>query len=151
MDESERLVEALQADILALRKKLGEKKQNATVKGLNLNTELGDPAHFSSRLHGAVFNLSAASGDGPKQRNNLLLQEAVRSLFASLPQFHTQTLTLEGFPVPSVCCGTEHNASTATGTVEHHGLCSLVIPSIAPLKRLTDLPMRESKRRKSSL
>uniref|UniRef100_H3CJF3 BRCA1-A complex subunit Abraxas 1 n=1 Tax=Tetraodon nigroviridis TaxID=99883 RepID=H3CJF3_TETNG len=82
VEESERLVEALQADILALRKKLGEKKQDAT---------------------------GEAAGDGPpEEKNNLLLQEAVRSLFASLPQFHTQTLTLEGFPV---CCGTEHDAS----------------------------------------
>ncbi|CAF94329.1 unnamed protein product [Tetraodon nigroviridis] len=118
VEESERLVEALQADILALRKKLGEKKQDAT---------------------------GEAAGDGPpEEKNNLLLQEAVRSLFASLPQFHTQTLTLEGFPV---CCGTEHDASTA----EHHGLCSLVNPSCdSPLKRLKELPMRESKRRKSS-
>lgn len=57
MEESERLVEALQADILALRKKLGKKKQDATGKGFNLGTESGDPADFSSRVHGAVFNL----------------------------------------------------------------------------------------------
>lgn len=54
MEESERLVETLQADILALRKKLGEKKQDATRKGLNLGTESGDPAHFSLRLCAAV-------------------------------------------------------------------------------------------------
>lgn len=100
-----------------------------------------------------LFNVSAATGDGPpEQRNNLLLQEAVRSLFARLPQFHTQTLTLEGFPVPGVCCGTEDDAPTAPGEAEHHGLCSLVIPSsITSLKRLKELPTRESKRRKSSL
>uniref|UniRef100_H2VEW9 Abraxas 1, BRCA1 A complex subunit n=1 Tax=Takifugu rubripes TaxID=31033 RepID=H2VEW9_TAKRU len=129
VEESERLVEALQADLLALRRTLGEKKQDAVAKGLNLRKESSDP-----------------------QRNNLLLHEAIRSLFACSPLFHTQTLTLEGFPVPSACCSTAHDASTAAGAAEHHGLCSLVPPSgLTPWKRLKQMqPVRESKRRKSS-
>lgn len=57
MEESERLVEALQADILALRKKLGEKKQAVTKKGLDFGTESGDTAHASFMFHGTMFNL----------------------------------------------------------------------------------------------
>ncbi|XP_003965510.3 BRCA1-A complex subunit Abraxas 1 [Takifugu rubripes] len=126
VEESERLVEALQADLLALRRTLGEKKQDAVAK--------------------------AAADRPPEQRNNLLLHEAIRSLFACSPLFHTQTLTLEGFPVPSACCSTAHDASTAAGAAEHHGLCSLVPPSgLTPWKRLKQMqPVRESKRRKSS-
>lgn len=153
MEESERLVEALQADLLALRRTLGEKKQDAVAKGLNLRKESSDPARLSSRLHAAGFNVSAAAADRPpEQRNNLLLHEAIRSLFACSPLFHTQTLTLEGFPVPSACCSTAHDASTAAGAAEHHGLCSLVPPSgLTPWKRLKQMqPVRESKRRKSS-
>ncbi|TWW66149.1 BRCA1-A complex subunit, partial [Takifugu flavidus] len=94
----------------------------------------------------------AAADRPPEQRNNLLLHEAIRSLFACSPLFHTQTLTLEGFPVPSACCSTAHDASTAAGAAEHHGLCSLVPPSgLTPWKRLKQMqPVRESKRRKSS-
>lgn len=153
MEESERLVEALQADLLALRRTLGEKKQDAVAKGLNLRQESGDPPHLSSRLHGAGFDVSAAAADRPpEQRNNPLLHEAIRSLFACSPLFHTQTLTLEGFPVPSVCCSTAHDAPPATGAAEHRGLCSLVPPSsLSPWKRLKEVqPVRESKRRKSS-
>lgn len=40
VEESERLVEALQADILALRKKLGEKKQDATGEGQSLQNRV---------------------------------------------------------------------------------------------------------------
>lgn len=153
MEESERLVEALQADLLALRRTLGEKKQDAVAKGLNLHKESGDSAHLSSSPHGAGSNVSAAAADRPPEpRSNLLLHEAIRSLFACSPLFHTQTLTLEGFPVPSVCCSTAHDASTATGAAERHGLCSLVPPSsLTPWKRLKEMqPVRESKRRKSS-
>lgn len=119
----------------------------------NLPKESGDPAHLSSRLHGAGFNVSAAAADGPpEQRNNLLLHEALRSLFACSPLFHTQTLTLEGFPVPSVCCSSQNDASTAAGAAERHGRCSLAPPSsLTPWKRLKEMqPVRESKRRKSS-
>lgn len=154
MEESERLVEALQADILALRRKLEEKKQDVAGKGLNVGTESGESCTFEFQASCFyVLHLSAATADGPpEQRNNLLLHEAIRSLCACSSLFHTQTLTLEGFPIPSVCCDTEHDASAATGTGEHLGLCSLVLPSsIAPWKRLKEIqPIRESKRRKSS-
>ncbi|XP_042365694.1 LOW QUALITY PROTEIN: BRCA1-A complex subunit Abraxas 1 [Plectropomus leopardus] len=74
VEESERLVETLQAEVSSLKRKLGEKKQNSAGK----------------RLDGL---------DGLGQRNNLRLQDAIRALFAREPLFLTQTLTLEAFPV----------------------------------------------------
>uniref|UniRef100_A0A3Q0STI0 BRCA1-A complex subunit Abraxas 1 n=1 Tax=Amphilophus citrinellus TaxID=61819 RepID=A0A3Q0STI0_AMPCI len=65
VEESERLVEALQAEVSALRTRLRER-----------------------------------TADDPEPRKNLLLHEAVRALLASSPLFHTQTLTLQGLPVP---------------------------------------------------
>ncbi|KAM9841213.1 BRCA1-A complex subunit Abraxas 1 isoform 2-T2 [Aulostomus maculatus] len=75
--ESERQVETLLADVAALRRIIGERKQS--------EPEEGD-------RHSAA------------EQNNQLLQEAVRALFATSPLLLTQTLTLEGFPVPDVTC-----------------------------------------------
>uniref|UniRef100_A0A665THT2 Abraxas 1, BRCA1 A complex subunit n=1 Tax=Echeneis naucrates TaxID=173247 RepID=A0A665THT2_ECHNA len=47
--------------------------------------------------------------DLPEQKNNLLLQDAVRTLFARSPLFQTQILTLQAFPVPHVHCGSEQD------------------------------------------
>uniref|UniRef100_A0A3B4WWT9 Abraxas 1, BRCA1 A complex subunit n=1 Tax=Seriola lalandi dorsalis TaxID=1841481 RepID=A0A3B4WWT9_SERLL len=79
VEESERVVETLQADVSALRSRVREKRQSKPVE------------------------------DPPEQKNNLLLHEAVRALFSCSPLFHTQTLTLEAFPVPAVCCGAERD------------------------------------------
>ncbi|XP_030579781.1 BRCA1-A complex subunit Abraxas 1 isoform X2 [Archocentrus centrarchus] len=73
VEESERLVEALQAEVSALRTRLRESQQGQPEKG---------------------------TADDPEPRKNLLLHEAVRALLASSPLFHTQTLTLQGLPVP---------------------------------------------------
>ncbi|XP_056260445.1 BRCA1-A complex subunit Abraxas 1 [Seriola aureovittata] len=83
VEESERVVETLQADVSALRSRVREKRQSKA------GTE---PVE-----------------DPPEQKNNLLLHEAVRALFSCSPLFHTQTLTLEAFPVPAVCCGAERD------------------------------------------
>uniref|UniRef100_A0A3Q3WJ06 MPN domain-containing protein n=1 Tax=Mola mola TaxID=94237 RepID=A0A3Q3WJ06_MOLML len=85
VEESERLVETLRADVSALTRRLREKKQSEAGKG----------SHYP-----------------PEPKNNLL-QEAVRALFASSPLFHTQTLTLDAFPVPDACHSPERTASAA--------------------------------------
>ncbi|XP_029282734.1 BRCA1-A complex subunit Abraxas 1 [Cottoperca gobio] len=74
VEESERAVERVQAEVSALRRKLCEKKtQSATVAH--------DPVEQTNALH-----------------------EAVRALFTCSPLFHTRTLTLDAFPVPALCC-----------------------------------------------
>ncbi|XP_068609369.1 BRCA1-A complex subunit Abraxas 1 [Brachionichthys hirsutus] len=120
VEESERLVETLQADVSSLRRRLSEKKQSE-----------GPP-----------------DDDQPAEKNNLLLHQAVRALFARSPLFHTQTLTLEAFPVPDVCCSAEREASTAIQSQED---ASPPHPSRTnPRKRLREVkPPRERKRRKS--
>ncbi|XP_040012616.1 BRCA1-A complex subunit Abraxas 1 isoform X2 [Xiphias gladius] len=118
VEESERLVEALQADVSALRRRVREK----TWSGAGKETV-----------------------DDPPEQNNLLLHEAVRALFACSPLFHTQTLTLQAFPVPGVCCGSEQDEASDTLSL------SLLNPGRTNcLKRLTEVSAgRESKRRKS--
>ncbi|XP_028272901.1 BRCA1-A complex subunit Abraxas 1-like [Parambassis ranga] len=82
VEESERLVEALQVEVSALRRRL-RKEQSEAVKGTD------------------SFSL-------PEQKNNLLLQEAIRALLGCSPLFCTQTLTVQAFPVP------DQDVSTAT-------------------------------------
>ncbi|XP_034457513.1 BRCA1-A complex subunit Abraxas 1 [Hippoglossus hippoglossus] len=89
VEESESLVETLQADVSALRRRVREKRQNEAGK-----ETVTDPS---------------------EHRNNLLLREALTALFASSPLFHTQTLTLEAFPVP-VVCGSKHDEHVSTIT-----------------------------------
>ncbi|XP_069369854.1 BRCA1-A complex subunit Abraxas 1 isoform X2 [Paralichthys olivaceus] len=77
VEESESLVETLQAEVSALRRRVREKRQNgAGEETVNDRT--------------------------PEHKNNLRLREALAALFTSSPLFHTQTLTLEAFPVPAV-------------------------------------------------
>ncbi|XP_059214194.1 BRCA1-A complex subunit Abraxas 1 [Centropristis striata] len=83
LEDSERLLENLQFDVSALRRKLREKKRQPS---------------------------SAADG-APVRRNNELLCEAVRALLCGSALFQTQTLTLEAFPVPDGCQRDDH-AST---------------------------------------
>nr|XP_046232074.1 BRCA1-A complex subunit Abraxas 1 [Scatophagus argus] len=131
VEESERLVETLQADVSALRRRLSEKKQSEAGK---------------------------ESDDDPPEQKNLLLCEAVRVLFASSPLFTTQTLTLDAFPVPDVCCGAEQDVdvSMATAirsdTTDSQETPSSLHPSRTNCrKRPTEMqPVRERKRRKSS-
>lgn len=73
-----------------------------------------------------------------EQNNNVLLQEAVRALFTGSPLLHTQTLTLEAFPVP--------DASEVPPAQET--LC--LLPPNTARKRLTETSLgTEKKRRKS--
>lgn len=102
--------------------------------------------------------LAASDDDPPEQKNNLLLHEAVRRLFARSPQFHTQTLTLEAFPVPAVCCGTRQDTDVSTAALiraedgdalETVSLLQTSRPNSR--KRPKEMqPVRERKRRKSS-
>lgn len=104
-----------------------------------------------------VFVASAASvQDPPEPKNNLLLQEAVRALFASSPLFHTQTLTLDAFPVPDACHSPERTASAAAlmhlDAAGDQETLPLLRPSMTNLrKRPREMQqLRERKRRKSS-
>uniref|UniRef100_UPI0037E9B8B6 BRCA1-A complex subunit Abraxas 1 isoform X2 n=1 Tax=Semicossyphus pulcher TaxID=241346 RepID=UPI0037E9B8B6 len=124
VEESERLVETLQAEVSALRRRLREKKQRGAGK--------------------------ESDEDPPVQKNNLRLNEAVRALFSCSPLFHTRTLTLEGFPVPVGCCSpeqVEHDVSTITS---QETLAVTLHPGRKnSLKRMKEMPGRERKRRKS--
>lgn len=73
------------------------------------------------------------------QHDNVQLQEAVRRLFAATPLFHTQTLTLEAFPVPH---------GNAPAMVQE--MVCVLRPGTR--KRVTETTARgERKRRKSKL
>ncbi|KAM9306421.1 BRCA1-A complex subunit Abraxas 1 [Pholidichthys leucotaenia] len=110
VEESERLVETLQAEVSALRRRLREEQRSGPEQ------EADEP---------------------PEQvKNNLQLLEAIRALLDCPPAFYTQTLTLQGFPVP------EEGVSTATGVK------TLSVSNCR--KRLGEkLPRRERKRRRS--
>uniref|UniRef100_A0A3Q3MVP7 Abraxas 1, BRCA1 A complex subunit n=1 Tax=Labrus bergylta TaxID=56723 RepID=A0A3Q3MVP7_9LABR len=126
VEESERLVETLQVEVSALRRRLREKKRNGAE-----NEPDEEPA---------------------EQKKNLRLHEAVRALFSCSPLFHTQTLNLEGFPVPDVCCGPEREAhNNPTSDESQETLCEPLNPGRRPsVKRPKEmLPGRERKRRKS--
>ncbi|XP_038589071.1 BRCA1-A complex subunit Abraxas 1 isoform X2 [Micropterus salmoides] len=124
VEESERLVEALQADVAALRGRLSERKQSGKGK--------------------------AADEDPPEQRNNLLLHEAVRALFARSPLFHSQTLTLEAFPVPDDCCGADGREEDVSTTTNAQETLSLLHPGRTnSRKRPREMLGSERKRRKS--
>ncbi|TKS85104.1 BRCA1-A complex subunit [Collichthys lucidus] len=127
VEDSERLVEALQAEVSALRRRLKDRKE-----------ETG----------------RAVVVDRAGQKKNLLLHEAVRVLFSS-SLFHTQTLTLEAFPVPDVCCGAEQDRDVSTPTnrsdqadAQNSLSCSLLPVRTNSRKRLSDT-QPERKRRKS--
>ncbi|XP_067340746.1 BRCA1-A complex subunit Abraxas 1 isoform X2 [Channa argus] len=125
VEESERLVETLQAEVSALRKRVREKKHNGAAE---------DTAE-----------------DPPEQKNNLRLHEAVRALFASSPLFHTQTLTLDACPVAgNCCCSSEQDDNTAV--INAQETPSLLNPCRTNCsKRLKETPARrERKRRKST-
>ncbi|XP_070780571.1 BRCA1-A complex subunit Abraxas 1 isoform X2 [Enoplosus armatus] len=133
VDESERLVEALQAEVSALRRRLRERKQSGAGK--------------------------ASDDDPPEQKNHLLLHEAVRALFACSPLFHSRTLTLDAFPVPDVCRSSEQEEDVSMTTVRHSDTTdgqetlSLLRPGRTnSRKRLQEmLGGEERKRRKADL
>ncbi|XP_008295871.1 BRCA1-A complex subunit Abraxas 1 [Stegastes partitus] len=86
VEESERLVEALQAEVSALRRRLKEKQQVEAA-------EEPEPARTSN----------------PR---NVLLQESVRSRFRC-PLFCSQTLDLQGFPLPDADVSTATQVNSA--------------------------------------
>ncbi|XP_026210486.1 BRCA1-A complex subunit Abraxas 1 [Anabas testudineus] len=130
VEESERLVETLQAEVSTLRRRVREKKRSKAA---------GD----------------ADGGRLEQQKNNPRLHEAVRVLFACSSLFHTQTLTLDAFPVADGCCCNseqdEHTMQKNSDTLNTQETLSLLNPCRANCrKRLNEtLPERESKRRKS--
>uniref|UniRef100_A0A3P8U9Y4 Abraxas 1, BRCA1 A complex subunit n=1 Tax=Amphiprion percula TaxID=161767 RepID=A0A3P8U9Y4_AMPPE len=85
VEESERLVEALQAEVSSLRRRLKEKQQKEA-------TEEPEPVRSSDQ-------------------RNVRLQESVSSL-SCCPLFCSQTLNLQGFPLPDVSTATQVNADS---------------------------------------
>ncbi|XP_051794577.1 BRCA1-A complex subunit Abraxas 1 isoform X3 [Acanthochromis polyacanthus] len=85
VEESERLVEALQAEVCSLRRRLKEKQQKEAA-------EEPEPVH-------------------PSHQRNVLLQDSVSSL-SCCPLFCSQTLNLQGFPLPDVSTVTQVNADS---------------------------------------
>ncbi|XP_034005737.1 BRCA1-A complex subunit Abraxas 1-like, partial [Trematomus bernacchii] len=75
VEDSERQLETLQSEVSALRKRSRERRKKSEAAGRTGEEE-------------------------EDQRRNLRLQEAVGALFKRSPLFLTQTLTLQGFPVP---------------------------------------------------
>ncbi|XP_041815611.1 BRCA1-A complex subunit Abraxas 1 isoform X2 [Chelmon rostratus] len=126
VEESERLVETLQAEVSALRRRLRERRRSGAGK--------------------------ASDEDPPEQKNNLLLHEAVRALFACSPLFHTQTLTLEGFPVRDVRCGVEQDGdvSAAAAGLAQRRRSGTARPAASLQEELWETAAREEKRRKTS-
>lgn len=159
LEESERLVETLQADVSALKKQLSEKRQNGANGGL-LSFFLSEISNTRSNPVGLkpVSLLAASDEDPPEEKNNLMLHKAIRTLFARAPLLHTQTLNLAAHPVPETCCCcTENNAEgTATAleqtdAAEDQESLSLLSPCrTKPQKRQRGADLvRERKRRKS--
>ncbi|XP_058473080.1 BRCA1-A complex subunit Abraxas 1 isoform X1 [Solea solea] len=83
VEETERQVETLQAEVSALRKIIEEKKRSKAGK-----ETVAVPS---------------------EEKNNVLLCDAVKALFSCSPLFHTQTVTLDAFPVPDGCCSSGSN------------------------------------------
>ncbi|XP_071402493.1 BRCA1-A complex subunit Abraxas 1 [Centroberyx affinis] len=93
VEESERLVERLLADVSALRKIVGEKRRHK----LGEDTDAAFP---------------------PEPKKNLLLHEALEALFARSPLFQTRTLTLQAAPVPETSCGADPGAARSSDPEE---------------------------------
>lgn len=104
-----------------------------------------------SRFRSVSCLSAAADEDPPEQRNNLLLHEAVRALFARSPLFHSQTLTLEAFPVPDDCCGADGREEDVSTTTNAQETLSLLHPGRTNSRKRPRemLPGSERKRRKS--
>ncbi|KAJ8339115.1 hypothetical protein SKAU_G00359010 [Synaphobranchus kaupii] len=83
VEKSERSVERLLADISALRKAVTEKKRKQACEK--------DQHPASNPL-----------------QENVMLCEAMRTLFPESPLLRTQTLTLGGAPAPEFCCSASH-------------------------------------------
>ncbi|XP_053196640.1 BRCA1-A complex subunit Abraxas 1 [Scomber japonicus] len=119
VEESERLVETLLAEVSTLRRRVSEKKKMMKSGG---EDEGRVPA---------------------EQKQNVRLREAVRALFSCSPLFHSQTLTLEAFPV----LGSE---STTLGSESAQERNSAPNQETGNRKRPKETPPpRERKRRKS--
>ncbi|KAM4635748.1 BRCA1-A complex subunit Abraxas 1 isoform 2-T2 [Polymixia lowei] len=87
VEESERLVQKLLADVTTLRKTISKKRRLALGKD-------------SDALR-------------PVPKRNVPLCEALKAMFPCSPQLQTQTLTLQGIPVPESSCSTYHGIDIA--------------------------------------
>lgn len=88
VEESERLVEKLLADVSTLRRRVSEKKQGQRE--------------------------ADAASSNTKPQENVLLCEAMRALFPGSALLQTQALNLHGFPLPEFCCSKDHHIDIAS-------------------------------------
>ncbi|KAM6902328.1 BRCA1-A complex subunit Abraxas 1-like [Xenentodon cancila] len=120
VEESERELETLQAEVSALRKRLREEQRSTAGKASDV-TVRAEP------------------------RNNLILMEAIRALLGHAPLLLTQTVNQQACPVPDISTETQGNPET----VEEQ-FPSLEPSMTTCRKRLREtLPVRERKRRRS--
>ncbi|XP_029547791.1 BRCA1-A complex subunit Abraxas 1 [Salmo trutta] len=90
VEESERLVEKLLADVSDLRRMVNERKQE-------------------------LREISADGASTPAQpQENVLLCEVIKTLFPGASLLQTQALNFQGFPLPEFCCSTDHGIDIAT-------------------------------------
>ncbi|XP_072518031.1 BRCA1-A complex subunit Abraxas 1 [Salminus brasiliensis] len=89
VEKSERLVEALQADITELKEAIIKQKKQKECETTE-RSALKEP------------------------KENVLLCAALKALFPNTPSLRTQTLTVQGFPVLEVCCSTDHGIDIPT-------------------------------------
>ncbi|KAM6984854.1 BRCA1-A complex subunit Abraxas 1 [Aplochiton taeniatus] len=118
VEKSERLVGNLLADVSALRMTINKKK-------LSNNKDAVCPTTM----------------EAPE---NVLLCEAMRVLFPGSVLLQTRALTLQGSPVPELCCTTEHNVDIAA-------TLPLILAQKLPKARKGKLGKGVSSRRKRHL
>ncbi|XP_055018310.1 BRCA1-A complex subunit Abraxas 1 isoform X3 [Boleophthalmus pectinirostris] len=124
VESTEKQLEALQAEVSALRSKVIEEKQ---------------------------YRLQNEHNDPPLEPKNLLLQNTVRALFACSPLFQSQTLTTSAFPILDCCCNLQTDKETLADQSDRPSEEDMVCQrKWVSRKRPTELSLRanDHKRRK---
>ncbi|XP_029920609.1 BRCA1-A complex subunit Abraxas 1 isoform X2 [Myripristis murdjan] len=124
VEESERRVETLLADVAALRKRVNEKRGHRMEK---------DTDAFP-----------------PEPKKNMLLHEALEALLSCSPLFQTQTLTLQAFPVPELCCSADSGTDVTTTLLGPEEVSNNDSSRAISRKRLKKVPVRENKKSRKS-
>lgn len=126
VEKSEKQLEALHAEVSALKRKVQEKKQHTLKK---------DP------------------GDSPEPKRNMLLHKAVRALFARSPLFLSQTLTSTAYPLLDFSCSLEDTEETLTPrpqSPEDDDLSELLQRKRPSRKRPTEVSIGSEHKRKKT-
>lgn len=93
-------MEALQVEVSALRRRLRKEQQSQAVKGAPPSSIIRLSRRLVQSANGVCVCVGTDGFSEPEQKNNLLLQDAIRALLGRSPLFCTQTLTAQAFPVP---------------------------------------------------